>query len=99
MDDDGDMANIQINTINERPARANENFKSPKNLTSTSTPSKKQTEPPLILDSDSNYSFSEHFDVASTSAEAALSPEIQNGNRHEENALVAVDSRSIQQTL
>lgn len=72
-----DDVNIQLNTKNEETAAAKnheENFKSPKNVKSTLVDSslKSQTEPPVIQDSDSNYSFSEHFDVASTSAEVSL---------------------------
>ncbi|XP_037813498.1 uncharacterized protein LOC119604757 [Lucilia sericata] len=83
---------IQINTINKRPdASTNENFKSPKNVTSTTaTPAKKQTEPPLILDSDSNYSFSEHFDEPTTLNETA---EVTALKEKENTVQVAADSR------
>lgn len=69
-----DLENIQLNTVNERPTAVEENeegnFKSPKNVSSTiDTNSKSSTEPPVVLDSDSNYSFSEHFDISSKSVD------------------------------
>lgn len=51
--------NIQLNATNEKKACSDANFKPPKEKTL-----KPQNEPSLHLDSDSNYSFSEHFDVA-----------------------------------
>lgn len=68
------MTNIQLNTIKESPTRKRllQSFKSPTTVTSSlGTPTKSDSEPPHILDSDSNYSFSEHYDVPSTSAAAA----------------------------
>ncbi|KAM7355431.1 zinc finger CCHC-type containing 7 isoform 2-T2 [Cochliomyia hominivorax] len=86
--EDVDMTNIQLNVIKETSSintqQNEDNFKSPKIVTSTSaTPtSRNQTEPPLVLDSDSNYSFSEHFDVPATldgneeASEDASTPEM-----------------------
>lgn len=74
VNDDLEIESIQLNVVNERPTAADEiegNFKSPKNISSTvDTTAKSSTDPPVILDSDSNYSFSEHFDVLSKSDNA-----------------------------
>ncbi|XP_059226294.1 uncharacterized protein LOC106092180 isoform X2 [Stomoxys calcitrans] len=58
-----DEDDIQLNVVTPTTsARAKfSNFKPPNNVTSSNNP-------PQLLDSDSNYSFSEHFDLPSTSA-------------------------------
>ena len=88
-----DMENIQLNTVNERATTAEEseegNFKSPKNVSSTvDTTSKSSTEPPVVLDSDSNYSFSEHFDVPSKSVDVDAGADSQVLPSEEESILL-----------
>ncbi|XP_075164634.1 zinc finger CCHC-type containing 7 [Haematobia irritans] len=67
-----DEDDIQLNVVT--PTLSNfSNFKSPNNVTSV-------TNPPQFLDSDSNYSFSEHFDLPSTSTNipGQISPDNEN---------------------
>lgn len=86
--EDVDSANIQLNIVNERTKYGEQqhdgNFKSPKKVTSTTTSSKKQAEPPVVMDSDSNYSFSEHFDVPATAVEEEEEQTSENVEKQQE---------------